>query len=170
MFLNKQIYDVGFETYNPVLNLGGLYIIMAFIAAQMVALIIYKVSMVGLKVILRRLPSLGEGGDDEEAVSRKKTKTLVKPRKRRFTTKLQAPLSIILEENQMTTTREGPENKLSKSKSIKNMRKESFNLEEDQPYESMDRLISREVEGMKARQETAPTRKVCNNIFEDDID
>lgn len=26
MFLTKQIYDTGFETYNPVLNLGGLYI------------------------------------------------------------------------------------------------------------------------------------------------
>lgn len=26
MFLSKAIYDVGFETFNPILNLGGLYI------------------------------------------------------------------------------------------------------------------------------------------------
>lgn len=32
MFLKKQIYDCGFETYNPVLNLGGLYGIFVLLA------------------------------------------------------------------------------------------------------------------------------------------
>lgn len=65
MFLNKQIYDVGFETYNPVLNLGGLYVIMVFVLGHMVLLILYKALMNGSKVLLHRLPALKEGGDEE---------------------------------------------------------------------------------------------------------
>lgn len=43
MFLNKQIYDVGFETYNPVLNLGGLYFIFLLILINMGILATFKV-------------------------------------------------------------------------------------------------------------------------------
>jgi hypothetical protein len=85
MFLNKQIYDVGFETYNPVLNLGGLYIIMSFILAHMILLIIYKGLMSCLKVILHRLPSVKEGGNGEEPEKKKKKikiKELLKNKKK----------------------------------------------------------------------------------------
>lgn len=35
MLLSKSIYDVGFETYNPILNLGGLYIFYLLVIVQL---------------------------------------------------------------------------------------------------------------------------------------
>lgn len=45
MFLSQQIYDVGFETFNPVLNLGGLYFIFVFILTNMMVLATFKFVM-----------------------------------------------------------------------------------------------------------------------------
>lgn len=61
MFLSQQIYDVGFETYNPVLNLGGLYFIFLFILINMAVLATFKIVRLLMKI---RKPeaSLQEGG------------------------------------------------------------------------------------------------------------
>lgn len=61
MFLSQQIYDVGFETYNPVLNLGGLYFIFLFILINMTVLAAFKLVMLFLKV-RKPISSLEEGG------------------------------------------------------------------------------------------------------------
>jgi hypothetical protein len=66
MFLNRRFYDVGFESYNPQNNLGGLYIYLVFIKTQM-AVIIAIVLFSYLLVILRATTQK-EGGNQETEV------------------------------------------------------------------------------------------------------
>lgn len=60
MFLSQQIYDVGFETYNPVLNLGGLYFIFLFILVNMMVLSVFKVVMWLLRKFSLRMEEGGQ--------------------------------------------------------------------------------------------------------------
>lgn len=41
MSLQPQIYTIGFESYNPVLNLGGLYVIISLIIVQMTFIVLF---------------------------------------------------------------------------------------------------------------------------------
>lgn len=59
MSLQPQIYTIGFESYNPILNLGGLYVIISFTMVQMFVIGLYY----ALRHFMKRPESVSEGGE-----------------------------------------------------------------------------------------------------------
>lgn len=45
LILTREIYEQGFETFNPILNLGGLFVIITYVVIKMVVLLLLKISM-----------------------------------------------------------------------------------------------------------------------------
>lgn len=60
MLLSKQMYELGFTTYNPVLNIGGLYVFFIIISIEMVVLAtIWAI----IKILKHMQKTQSEGGD-----------------------------------------------------------------------------------------------------------
>lgn len=59
-----NLYDLGFETFNPILNAGGMYVL--FMVAVLLMSIIVIVKCITIKPILRlfKKPSQNEGGEN----------------------------------------------------------------------------------------------------------
>lgn len=68
-FLNEQIYRMGFETFNPIYNLGGIYIFLVLLGTQVFVLgsiwIVLKLQKILVKKVATSTPAL-EGGKLEE--------------------------------------------------------------------------------------------------------
>ena len=66
MYLNVQQYDLGFETYNPIINLGGVYLLLSITLIEIFAFISFGV---GRRIIKGK--NYDQEGGAKELIRRK---------------------------------------------------------------------------------------------------
>lgn len=68
MMLQPQIYDMGFDSYNPILNCGGLYVCICLFIASMIALLVIVLiiqQLLKCNAAISNRHSLEGGADDD---------------------------------------------------------------------------------------------------------